>query len=142
VEVVTSVGVTIAGSSVMKVEVAAVRARERVHRLPFTVVIDSCGEAMQATAYTEKRPTRAQERRRREGTPSAAGALGILTWEIEVFRYLMLDNGLTKREVSRRWRSGRIVVNRWHKVVRLYGSETRAASCAASSSDYNTHEAR
>ena len=32
----------------MEVDVAAVRARERVHRLPFTVVIDSCGEAIQA----------------------------------------------------------------------------------------------
>ena len=28
------------------VEVAAVRARERVHRLPLTVVIDCCGEDM------------------------------------------------------------------------------------------------
>tara|TARA_R110002003_G_scaffold53_4_gene4655 strand:+ start:2657 stop:3217 length:561 start_codon:yes stop_codon:yes gene_type:complete len=48
-EVVTSVGATTAGSGVVKMEVAAVRARERVHRLPFTVVIDSCGDAMQAT---------------------------------------------------------------------------------------------
>jgi hypothetical protein len=46
---VTSVGATTAGSGVVKMEVAAVRARERVHRLPFTVVIDSCGDAMQAT---------------------------------------------------------------------------------------------
>jgi hypothetical protein len=51
VDVVVSVGVTTADSRVVVVrmeEVAAVRARERVHRLPLTVVIDSCGEAMQA----------------------------------------------------------------------------------------------
>lgn len=31
--------------------VASVRARERVHRLPFTVVIDSGGEAIRATSH-------------------------------------------------------------------------------------------
>lgn len=45
---VNSVGVTTAGSAV-EVEVAAVRARERVHRLPLTVVVKSCGVAMQKT---------------------------------------------------------------------------------------------
>ena len=51
VEVVGSVGATAVGAAAgveMEVDVAAVRARERVHLLPFTVVIDSCGEAMQA----------------------------------------------------------------------------------------------
>jgi hypothetical protein len=33
----------------MSVDVAAVRARERVHRRPFTVVVRSCGVAMQKT---------------------------------------------------------------------------------------------
>lgn len=33
----------------MDVDVAAVRARERVHRRPLTVVTDSCGVAMQKT---------------------------------------------------------------------------------------------
>ena len=55
VEVVNSVGVTTDGSSVVTVDVAAVRARERVHRLPLTVVIDSCGEAMQTIAHRKKR---------------------------------------------------------------------------------------
>lgn len=54
VEVVNSVGVRIDGSSVVRVEVAAVRARDRVHLLPLTVVIDSCGEAIQATAHRKK----------------------------------------------------------------------------------------
>jgi hypothetical protein len=58
VEVVTSVGVTTAGSAVVvvRIEVAAVRARERVHRRPLTVVIDSCGEAMQATGSKKETP--------------------------------------------------------------------------------------
>lgn len=45
-----SVGATteIATGVGIEVDVAAVRARERVHRRPLTVVIDSCGEAMQA----------------------------------------------------------------------------------------------
>jgi hypothetical protein len=51
VEEVTSVGVTTAGSCVVRLEVAAVRARERVHRLPFTFVVDSWGVAMQATDH-------------------------------------------------------------------------------------------
>jgi hypothetical protein len=55
VDVVTSVGETTAGSSAMVEVGAAVRARERVHRLPFTVVIDSCGVAMQAMARRRKR---------------------------------------------------------------------------------------
>lgn len=50
VEVVASVGVTTVGCSLTSEVVAAVRARERVHRLPLTVVIDSCGDAMQTTA--------------------------------------------------------------------------------------------
>jgi hypothetical protein len=55
------VGVTTAASCVEVVrmeEVAAVRARERVHRLPLTVVIDSCGEAMQATGSIKETPAR------------------------------------------------------------------------------------
>jgi hypothetical protein len=51
VEAVGSVGATTVGAAAgveIEVDVAAVRARERVHRLPFTVVTDSCGEAMQA----------------------------------------------------------------------------------------------
>ena len=47
VEVCSSVGVTWAGASEVKDEVTAVRARERVHRLPLTVVTESCGVAMQ-----------------------------------------------------------------------------------------------
>jgi hypothetical protein len=43
-----------------------VRARERVHRFPFTVVIDSCGVAMQTTGSWKETPAKAQERRRRE----------------------------------------------------------------------------
>lgn len=46
---VTSVGVTTAGSCEVTIEEARVRARERVHRFPLTVVIDSCGVAMQTT---------------------------------------------------------------------------------------------
>lgn len=46
---VDSVGAAAVGVATgVEVDWAAVRARERVHRLPFTVVIDSCGEAMQA----------------------------------------------------------------------------------------------
>jgi hypothetical protein len=84
VEVAMSVVVTSGGACVVvvRIEVAAVRARERVHRRPLTVVIDSCGVAMQATGSMKETPARAQERRRREGKPSAAGALGILKWEI------------------------------------------------------------
>jgi len=33
----------------MELNVAAVRALEKVHRLPLTVVVDSCGVAMQKT---------------------------------------------------------------------------------------------
>lgn len=48
-EVVDSMGAAAVGVAIeVEVGVAAVRARERVHRLPFTVVIDSCGVAMQA----------------------------------------------------------------------------------------------
>jgi hypothetical protein len=79
VEVVTSVGVTIDGSSVVRLEVVAVRARERVHRLPFTVVIDSDGVAMQANGSLKETPTRAQGKRRKERYASAAGALSIST---------------------------------------------------------------
>jgi hypothetical protein len=47
--VVRSVGAAAVGVATgVEVDVAAVRARERVHRLPLTVVIDSCGVAMQA----------------------------------------------------------------------------------------------
>jgi hypothetical protein len=55
VDVVTSVGVTTAVSAVVLEVVAAVRARERIHRLPFTVVTDSCGLAMRATAHRKRR---------------------------------------------------------------------------------------
>jgi hypothetical protein len=79
------VGVATGGSEVVRIEVAAVRARERVHRRPLTVVIDSCGEAMQATGSIKETPTRAQKRRRRERNSSAAGALSILTWEMGVW---------------------------------------------------------
>lgn len=50
VEVVGSVGAATVDAAGVEigVDVAAVRARDRVHRLPFTVVIDSCGVAMQA----------------------------------------------------------------------------------------------
>ncbi len=49
VEMVDSFGAAVVGVAAgVEVDWAAVRARERVHRLPFTVVIDSCGEAMQA----------------------------------------------------------------------------------------------
>jgi hypothetical protein len=83
-------------------------------------------------------PARAQQKRRGKRNASAAGALSILTWEIEVSRDLMLYTGITKEDVSRRSKRNRMVVNRWHKVVRLGASETRAASGAASSGDY-TH---
>jgi len=47
---VASVGFTAAGSCVVEVDidvdVAAVRARERVHRLPLTVVMEPGGEAI------------------------------------------------------------------------------------------------
>jgi hypothetical protein len=49
VDEVNSLGVTTGGSEARVVDVAAVRARERVHRLPLTVVIDSWGVAMQKT---------------------------------------------------------------------------------------------
>jgi hypothetical protein len=49
VETVISVGVTTTGAALVTIEGTKVRARERVHRLPFTVVIDSCGVAMQTT---------------------------------------------------------------------------------------------
>jgi hypothetical protein len=63
------VGVTTAGSSVATMEGTEVRARERVHRFPFTVVvIDSCGVAMQTTGSWKETPTRARGRRRRERT--------------------------------------------------------------------------
>ena len=88
VEVVTSVGVTTEGSSVTGAMVGAVRARERVHRLPLTVVIDSWGEAMQAIGQRAI-PARAQKKRQREKAPSAAGALDILNWEIR--RFLLCD---------------------------------------------------
>lgn len=48
VEEVNSVEVISAASEV-RVDMAAVRAWERVHRLPLTVVTDSCGVAMQKT---------------------------------------------------------------------------------------------
>lgn len=49
VEVVDSMGAAAVGVAVgVEVGVVAVRAWERVHRLPFTVVIDSCGVAIQA----------------------------------------------------------------------------------------------
>lgn len=72
VEVVNSVGVTIDGSSVVEVEVAAVRARERVHRLPFTVVIDSCGEAMQAT-LVERNANKGSEEETKRGHSKRCG---------------------------------------------------------------------
>lgn len=59
---VTSVGVATEGSSVVKLEVVAVRALERVHRLPLTVVIDSEGVAMQANSSWKETPARAQEK--------------------------------------------------------------------------------
>jgi hypothetical protein len=65
VDEVTSVGVTTADSSVVVEVVAAVRAREREHRFPLTVVIDSCGVAMRAKAHRKKR--RLGLRRRDEG---------------------------------------------------------------------------
>ena len=84
-------------------------------------------------------PTRAQKERRRERIQGAADALCILNWEIGVYRYVMLNEWLTKRGVSRRSKNVRVVVNRWHSMVRLYPSETRAASHRASN---NAHEAR
>jgi hypothetical protein len=116
---------------VVRTEVAAVRARERVHRLPFTVVIDSCGEAMQATGSKRETPARAQSKRRRERNPSAAGAFSILTWEIEVFSYLMLYIRIAEEDVSGRSKRDRMVVNRWHAMERLDTSETLHAPGAA-----------
>ena len=138
VEVLASVGVTTAGSCVVRIEVAAVRARERVHRRPLTVVIDSCGEAMQATGSIKQTPARAQKRRRREINPSAAGALSILTWEIEEIVYLMLHIRIAKEVVSWRSKRNRMVVNRWHEEVRLDTSETAPVPGAASSSVLQT----
>jgi hypothetical protein len=140
VDVVTSDGATTAGSDVVRieVEVAAVRARERVHRRPLTVVIDSCGEAMQATGSIEETPTRAQKRRRRERNPSAAGALSILTWEMKAFCYLMLYIRIAKEDVSWRSKRNRMVVNRWHEEVRLDRPETPHVPGAASSSVQQT----
>lgn len=72
VDVVTCGCSTAAVSWVVRTEVAAVRARERVHRRPLTVVIDSCGEAMQTTgsireslATTRKRKTERKKSKRR-----------------------------------------------------------------------------
>ena len=58
----TSVGVTTAASDEVRIEVAAVRTRERVHRRPLTVVIDSCGEAMQSTGSMKETPTGLKKR--------------------------------------------------------------------------------
>jgi len=82
IEEVTSVGVTTAGSSVVRLEVVAVRARDRVQRLPFTVVVDSWGAAMQPTDHRGKanKGQGEEERERR----CAAGALCISTREIEL----------------------------------------------------------
>jgi hypothetical protein len=140
VDVVTSDGATTAGSDVVRieVEVAAVRARERVHRRPLTVVIDSCGEAMQATGSMKETPARAQNWRRRERNPSAAGALSILTWEMKGFCYLMLYIRIAKEDVSWRSKRNRMVVNRWHEEVRLDRPETPHVPGAASSSVQQT----
>jgi hypothetical protein len=137
VDVAISVVVVTAGGScvvVVRIEVAAVRARERVHRRPLTVVIDSCGEAMQATGAMEETPARAQKSRRRERKRSAAGALSILTWEMQVLLYLLLYIRITIEEFSWRWKRDRVVVNRWHEEVRLDGPETPHVPGAASSS--------
>lgn len=115
----------------IEVEMTAVRARERVHRLPFTVVIDSCGVAIQATAQRRETPARAQDEGRKERTPRAAGALCILNWEIEVSCDLMLNNGLTETKVSGRSKRDRMAMDRWYIVMRLHRPETRAASGAA-----------
>lgn len=40
-------------------DVAAVRALERVHRLPFTVVVKSCGVAIRKVHSWKKRPLEA-----------------------------------------------------------------------------------
>jgi hypothetical protein len=76
VDVVTSVGVMIDGSSVVVEVVTAVRARERVHRLPFTVVIDSDGVAMRATAHRKKHRPGLRRRDEEKGlqTPRALWA--------------------------------------------------------------------
>lgn len=63
VDVVTCGGSAAVVSWVVKTEVAAVLARERVHRRPLTVVIDSCGEAMQTTGSIKQTPGRAQKRK-------------------------------------------------------------------------------
>lgn len=73
-EVLTSVGMTMVGSSGAATVVAAVRARERVHRRPFTVVTNSCGEAMQATNSSRKRQ-QGLKRRNREKEIRALWAL-------------------------------------------------------------------
>jgi hypothetical protein len=76
VDEVTSVGVTTADSSVVVEVVAAVRAREREHRFPFTVVIDSCGVAMRAKALRKKRRLGLRRRDEKKGllTPRALWA--------------------------------------------------------------------
>jgi hypothetical protein len=136
VDVAISVVVTAGGCCVVEVriEVAAVRARERVHRRPLTVVIDSCGEAMQATGAMGETPARAQKSRRRERKLSAAGALSILTWKMQVLLYLLLYIRIAIEEFSWRWKRDRMVVNRWHEEVRLDRPETPRVPGAASSS--------
>lgn len=70
VEVVTSVGVTTADVSEMTAGVVTNRARERVHRFPFTVVMDSRGVAMHARDSNKKTPTslnREDEVKRNQG---------------------------------------------------------------------------
>ena len=74
----TSEGVTTAGGGV-KTEVSAVRARERVHRRPPTVVVKSCGVAMRKSTHRiEKASYGLRKGGEEEKNQSTTGAWDIL----------------------------------------------------------------
>jgi hypothetical protein len=55
---------------------------------------------------------------------------------------MMLENGDTAEDVGMHWTRDQSALSGWYLAVRLVVSETRAASCGASSNDYYRHEAQ
>jgi hypothetical protein len=133
VEVVTSVGVTTAGSAVVvvKMEVAAVRARERVHRRPFTVVIDSWGDAMQAMGSQKETPARLRVVIGRKEIQAPQAPSAYYRRKFGVCSYLTLYIETAERSVSECSKRDRMVVTRWHTMERLDAPETLHAPGAA-----------